>query len=209
MNEKLCSTCKVKKSTSEFYKNNKGFRTSCKDCRRKKDRDYHRSKKGLITKMFSKTRRSSINREMPPPGFTKKELSDWVLSQAIFHELYEKYKDSGYKSDYKPSIDRKNDYKPYNFCNMQILTWDENFKKSRKDMSNGNNTKICRAVVKYTKEGIFIQEYFSLSEAARQNNIDYVSILNCCRGRSKTSVGFIWKYKHKGFIKEKQNLKSD
>jgi hypothetical protein len=51
------------------------------------------------------------------------------------------------------------------------------------------------AVLQYDLEGNFIAEYKSLSEAGRQTGFKRNNILHNCTGRSKTSCGFVWKYK--------------
>ena len=53
-----------------------------------------------------------------------------------------------------------------------------------------------RKVQKYSNAGVFIEEYGSITEAASKNNIKTKSsIFNNLRGLTKTTGGFIWKYK--------------
>lgn len=52
-----------------------------------------------------------------------------------------------------------------------------------------------REVVKYSMDGTPIQEYSSINEAAKENNISACSISNVCRKRNKWAGGFLWKYK--------------
>ena len=52
-----------------------------------------------------------------------------------------------------------------------------------------------RAVLMFDLEGNLIREYNSIINAAKDNNICKVAISNCCRGLTKTSGGYIWKYK--------------
>lgn len=60
--------------------------------------------------------------------------------------------------------------------------------------SNKRNNNLHK-VVQYTKDGKFINEYESITEASRQCNIRRTDITNCCRGEQKTAKGFVWKYK--------------
>lgn len=62
--------------------------------------------------------------------------------------------------------------------------------KSSCQVTKGNEKRVGQ----FTKDGIFIKEYPSASEAARAMNITKYSIADCCRGKQKTSVGYIWKY---------------
>ena len=55
--------------------------------------------------------------------------------------------------------------------------------------------KYYRPVLQFTQDGIFVQEYMCLTEAAKQVNRDVHTISDACRGKCKTSAGFIWKYK--------------
>jgi hypothetical protein len=52
--------------------------------------------------------------------------------------------------------------------------------------------KVNTPVSQYDLEGNFIKDWPSISEAARNVKGD---IGNCCRGKSKTAGGYIWKYK--------------
>lgn len=44
------------------------------------------------------------------------------------------------------------------------------------------------------KDGIIINRFDSIGEAARQTNILRTSIGDVCRGKNKTTGGFVWKY---------------
>lgn len=51
------------------------------------------------------------------------------------------------------------------------------------------------AVMQFSKSGEFIAEYVSASEAMRLTGVFAGSILNCCKGNSKTAGKCVWKYK--------------
>lgn len=50
-------------------------------------------------------------------------------------------------------------------------------------------------VVRLTKEGEFVSEYFGTREAERQTGIAQQNITACCKGRLKSAGGFKWMYK--------------
>ena len=50
-------------------------------------------------------------------------------------------------------------------------------------------------VLQYSMNGEFISEYPSTREAERQTGFSHTSICNCCKGKLKSTVGYIWKYK--------------
>lgn len=57
-----------------------------------------------------------------------------------------------------------------------------------------NFTRPGKTVYQYDKNMNLIAEYESCAEAARVINGNQDSISNCCRGKSKSSANFIWKY---------------
>jgi len=66
----------------------------------------------------------------------------------------------------------------------------EKVSKSNKGIIR-NNKKICQ----YDLEGNLIQEWESGREAWRQLGIHYGSISSCCKGKTKTAGGYIWRFK--------------
>ena len=51
-------------------------------------------------------------------------------------------------------------------------------------------------VLQFTKDGKFVNEYKSISEAARCTGINQGNIVSCLKGRLLTAGGFVWKYKN-------------
>ena len=93
------------------------------------------------------------------------------------------FRDKAYNMD-KPSIDRKNSKKNYTLENCQFI---ENIVNSQKDIS--------KAILQYSKDGTFIKEWKSMTEASLKLNILCSGISQCCKEYLKTSGGFIWRYK--------------
>lgn len=58
-----------------------------------------------------------------------------------------------------------------------------------------NTLSMNRAVNQYDKDGNFLNEYISISEAGRVTGIKKSNIDHVVAGRNKTAGGFIWKYK--------------
>ena len=53
---------------------------------------------------------------------------------------------------------------------------------------------MAKIVGQFSKDGKLIRTFPSASDAARIMKVSKYSISDCCRGRQKTSAGFIWKY---------------
>ena len=54
-----------------------------------------------------------------------------------------------------------------------------------------------RAVMMFDINDVFLAEFSSIKNASEQTGVHKVAISNCCRGQTKTSGGYIWKYSDK------------
>ena len=52
----------------------------------------------------------------------------------------------------------------------------------------------CKENIKHAVNNNLINIYETITEAGKQNKILKTSIVNCLKGKSKTSGGYIWKY---------------
>ena len=62
----------------------------------------------------------------------------------------------------------------------------------RKKIRENNPSK---SVIQYSKEGDFLAEYSSTREAGRLTGCHPTNICACCKGKYKSTGGYIWKYK--------------
>lgn len=60
-----------------------------------------------------------------------------------------------------------------------------------------NHKSMSKSVLQFDKNGNFIKEWISISEAARITNMSAGNIVRCCKERTEFCGGFIWKYKEK------------
>ena len=72
----------------------------------------------------------------------------------------------------------------------------EDTKKKMSKALIGNHNSPTKPILQYTKDGEFIKEWTSTSEASRFLGIAHSSITCCCQGvRYKSAGGFVWRYK--------------
>lgn len=75
----------------------------------------------------------------------------------------------------------------------------ESLKKYYQNMDTSkpkvNTLSTNKAVFQYDKDGNFLNEYISVSEAGRVTGVKKSNIFQVVAGRNKTAGGFIWKYK--------------
>ena len=191
---KICSLCKIEKNTSEFYRRNTGFKSHCKKCDKKWHDEYGKTKEGVVTRIYSVQLGGSKKRSHSLPNYTNEELRIWLFNQDEFHRLYDLWAESGYDKMKKPSCDRLDDYKPYSFDNIQVITWQENKNKLHSDQKNGRNNKNSRPVIQTDLVGRFIKEHYSQSQASRDTGVNQGNIGSCCRGMLKEAGGFKWMF---------------
>ena len=157
-------------------------------------KERRRTKKGVVETIYNSQKQTSKRKGYSLPTYNKKELEGWIFSQPLFHVLYDNWKRLDYQKNYKPSIDRKDDYVGYTMDNIQLMTWEENKVKGEKDRVSGINNKINKTVIQYSLDGEYIAEHHSISEAGRYTNSNFKHISSCCRKKRKTHNGFIWRY---------------
>ena len=67
--------------------------------------------------------------------------------------------------------------------------------ETRKKMSESHGV---YGILQYSKDGEFIAEYPSTWEAERQTGCYHANICYCCKGKLKSTGGYIWEYKEEG-----------
>ena len=73
-------------------------------------------------------------------------------------------------------------------------------KLHREIRSNGGKIggeKCSLPILQFSKDGTFVKEWPSLSEAYRQLGIHQSNICLCLKGRLKSAGGFVWRYAHR------------
>jgi hypothetical protein len=192
-----CTKCKKEKETSFFspdLRNPTLLQSHCNPCRYLKDKIYKRTKTGLVSRIYGSQVRSSKDRGHDKPKYSKKDFSEWLLNNPCFENIYQNWVLSDYDTYLRPSVDRLDDYKGYSFDNIRLVTWIENKTKSHKDMYNGINKKQLKPVLQYSKDGVFIKEYYSMKHASRETNTNFCNMSQVCLGHKRSAGGFIWKY---------------
>lgn len=198
MKTRKCTECGEIKSIDLFYNNSfvsHGKFTKCIDCVNIIKKKQRRTVDGLIYYMYSNQQTNSKKRNYPQPEYNRKELKEWIIVQPNFYSLYDKWVDSNYNTDYKPSVDRIDDYKSYTLDNIQLTTSFKNIDRSYKDKINGINNKQSKAVLQFDLNGNFIKEFYSQAQAARDLGIDASNISRVCNGKYESIRGFVWKHK--------------
>jgi len=193
----LCTTCSERKDLREFNKDNRklsGYSCLCKLCGSLKKKEYYKTKKGLASRMYESQKYYSKIRKHPTPSYPKEVFVQWIMQQSEYHFIYDKWLVTNYNKDFKPSIDRINDYLPYTLENIQLTTWKENIDRGHKDIKDGINNKVSVAVDQFSLGDVFIRSFHSMSEANRILGVSQGGISSACKGKQITAGGYKWKH---------------
>ena len=191
---KKCRSCNEELDLSMFYSNGDKKISECKKCHSKRSRSYRRTEHGKIVELYNKQKKRSREKGWDSPMYSFDEFKEWVLSNDNWDSIYNEWVKSGYDVNKTPSVDRIDDYDIYKFGNIRLVTWEQNNIKAHKDRKNGNNNKVNKAVLMYSKDGEYIREFHSLAAASRFVGV-YRSKISESIKRGGTSAGYVWKFK--------------
>jgi len=130
---------------------------------------------------------------MQLPDYSREDLLNWLFENNI-EELHGQWVARDYDIKLTPSVDRLDDYKPYSFANIRLVTWDENHTRGHEDKRNGINNKNSRAVNQLTMSGGFVEWFHSMNQATRDTGVRPGHISECCMSLRKQAGGFLWEY---------------
>lgn len=198
VNMKKCTKCgEVSDNFSPNKKRSDGLQSWCRKCKVQHTIEYNRTKEGFIISLYQHQRYSSRKRGHEQPTFTVAELREWCFSQEKFHELYYKWKESGYKREFAPSCDRTDNSKGYSLDRLQLMTWKENRSNGHADMRAGkiiHGVHPQKSVEQRTLEGTLVKTYVSSCAAERETGIFQANISRVCRGGRNHAGGFKWNF---------------
>ena len=158
---------------------------------------------GWITKVYGRMRHSSIEKEMPVPIFTKEELKEWAVEKGL-KQMMTRWIEGGCTKSLTPSVNRLDDYKPYEFHNMELVTWAENNSKGSKSKKVKElvhkrlgpiaKKMFSRPVMQLDLDNNILAIYPSVREAGRVTGAEHGTIAKVCRGELKTHHSYKWTY---------------
>lgn len=193
---KECNLCHILKPLEDFSPDKRCSdekQGRCRKCMTNLQKEYYRTKEGLLSKIYTQQYETSKRRNHPRQNYSRREFKEWCLHQEIYHNLYNTWVINNYAQEFLPSIDRKDDNIPYTLSNIQVTTWYLNREKLYTDKKEGKNNKQSQKITQYNLEGEFIKDFYSQRQAERETGVNQSSIQRCCSGKNGTAGGFIWR----------------
>lgn len=112
-----------------------------------------------------------------------------------FDRIFKEWERSGYRKEFKPSIDRISNKRGYEKDNVQWLTWAENRYKQTME-------RRCRKGRVFQMHGDKIVKIFkSQRDAAIKTGLAQGNLSACLTGSRATCGGYRWKYENPELLK--------
>jgi hypothetical protein len=132
MENKTCNICDNEKYLTEFYSG----RNVCKTCYKNKVKKYVHTKKGKVIIIYKDMKARVLGQTgktaslyIGLPICKKEEFYDFSLNDPVFNALFDKWKETNWDIDYKPSIDREIPNKGYVLSNIRWVCYRDNIAK--------------------------------------------------------------------------------
>jgi len=192
---KICNQCGIEKDISQFFKdsqNKSGYRGECKVCRKLYNTSYYKINKGYILN------RMSINHKNEPWLLIYKWIKDrcenpktqnyytyggrgikCLITIDEIKTLW--FRDNAFEMN-EPSIDREDNDGDYIFNNCRFIELSLNIRKNK-----------IIPIIQFDLKNNLVKEWEAISDAQK---IYGHTIIDCLRGKTRTSKGYIWRYKN-------------
>lgn len=113
-------------------------------------------------------------------------ITDWLVHKLVFYSFHSDIEEKNYCIDHIDGDKHNN-----KLDNLRKITISENVVNAYYSQRTNSNIK---PISQFSLNGDFISTFPSSKEAARQLNLDSSSIIKCCKGKLKTTGGFIFHY---------------
>lgn len=161
-----------------------------------------KTKEGLLRKMYNS--QTCNSRGNGKPLYSREEFISYVLKNNDFNFIYSEWIKYNYIYNKIPTTDRIDTLGRYELSNIRFLSFEDNYKRQADERKKGIDNRVNLAVYKLDKNTEeIIEEYHSISEAARKNNLEKANISKICNNyktkkyktKYQTCGGFKWKIK--------------
>lgn len=161
---------------------------------------YRHTPKGMMTNLFQKLSSRNELKGYGTLSFTLGDFQTWAMNNSEFLRLFNLWVADDYSKKSKPSIDRINPYKGYEFSNMQWLSWNENYLKGIAEVSEKKHKPILML-----KNGVEIGRFKSVKDAqyflGLKSNGDITLVL---QGKRNTVKGYAFRFENPELLEVKQ-----
>ena len=202
MKTKVCTRCGKRKSLLEFNKashHSDGLTSHCKCCLNLAGQNWVKNNKDKQAKRVSKYRKlnpwvatfANINQRCTNPNrncykfYGEKGIKNLFKNPKEIKFLW--FRDKAYEMK-EPSIDRINPEDNYCIENCRFI--EKRINCGRSGYKGG------KPILQFDLNGNFLQEWKSVTEAAKAQKSSTSNLSEVARGTQKSACGFMWRYKN-------------
>lgn len=147
---------------------------------------------GMLTNLFQKLSSRNKLKGYGTLPFTLGEFQTWAMNNHEFLRLFNLWVADDYSKKSKPSVDRVNPYRGYEFRNMQWLSWNENYLKGIAEVSEKKHKPVVML-----KGDVEVGKFKSVKDAqyflGLKSNGDITMVL---QGKRSTVKGYSFIYEN-------------
>jgi len=157
-----CSKCGEFKTWDNFALDKQkktGYRPICKGCDRDSWSNREVTPKAVLSHIYSNQVYICKRGGRPHPTYTREWLYDWAMENN-FMEFFNTWISKGKDINYTPSVDRIDSNISYTEDNIQLMTWEDNDKKGKKECS--------KVVFLYNHYGLPLRKFNKVTEAKKE-----------------------------------------
>lgn len=144
---------------------------------------YRHLPKGMLTNLYHKMSDRNIKNGFGVIPFTLDMFQQWAISDDKFIYIFDVWVKSNYDKNLKPSVDRTDHYKGYNFDNMTWMFWEDNKKKSFREVGDKKQKPILML-----KNNEVVGRFKSVDDARYFLNMKSNGNISMCLAGKRNSV---------------------
>ena len=151
---------------------------------------YRHLPKGMLANLYHKMEHRNVEKGYGSLPFSSYDFREWAYSEEKFLYIFDIWSKSGYKKEFKPSVDRTNPFIGYRFENMTWMFWEDNKIKSHGEVG----AKKQKAII-MLRDGKRVGSFKSIKDAQfflgmKSNG----NISECLSGRRNNVFGYQFIY---------------
>lgn len=179
------------KNRSKILEKVKSYSIENKDKIKITSKKYRTSLHGKLISIFNaqmqRSKKNKGHKNLHKVEYTKDFFIERFLNDKKYISIYKDWENNNFIKEKSPSIDRINPHIGYTIDNIQMVTWKENFEKSKKEKKGAKKVNMI-------KDNKIIKTFNSVTEASLLTGVCLSNIALCAGKKRGMAGGFKWEY---------------
>lgn len=179
------------KNRSKILEKVRNYSIENKDKIKITSKKYRTSLRGKLVSIFNaqvqRSKKNKGHKNLHKVEYNKDFFIEKFLNDKKYISIYKEWKNNNFIKEKSPSIDRINPHIGYTIDNIQMVTWKENFEKSKKEKKGAKKVSMI-------KDNKIIKTFNSVTEASTLTGVCLSNIALCASKKRGSAGGFKWEY---------------